>query len=394
MQTPSISNLLSPKDGIVVMENQIALKVTPRDNRKGRHTLLVLPGTELDVEEATQERAAIMNAMAEVKEEARKDSIAGPVIGPGTIMRFQTPPAVTSWRRILQVIQMMFCVHQPLYDVLNGFFLILPVIDPGHAFKGESKYGGGITGFTASALFLLVSVLAYLEAINAPNDPCCAYSLSSEEIRSTGEVFVNITPNISECHHHHQNRTDLLVANKATSADASAPAVPAISVRDKSLNDISTTPLLAISTPSPVIPKSKHYHLLPAPHHFLPSPQRLAILASLLSLLSTILYFPTSILVLPPLVTRLPSATLKWGNWFLQTLSSAGMFIASLLLAAEVQTRCGALGFAVFPTVEGPVFEASMWANFWGCWAFLVAGVLGWYESTEKWPVVKVGNGG
>ncbi|KAF2225661.1 hypothetical protein BDZ85DRAFT_257873 [Elsinoe ampelina] len=104
----------------IVLENQIALKVTPRDNRKGRHTLLVLPGTVLTAEKMPDD-ASMLKEMEEAKQgqltTLAESTVQQVVSSPGNTLRFDTPSSRATARRILQNIRLMFRLHQPLYDV-------------------------------------------------------------------------------------------------------------------------------------------------------------------------------------------------------------------------------------------------------------------------------------
>ncbi|KAF4553766.1 Hypothetical protein D9617_6g094990 [Elsinoe fawcettii] len=287
----------------------------------------------------------------------------------------------------------------------------MPSID--HGWPGEAEYGGGITGFLGSAIFLLVAILAYFEVLNAPHDTCCAYTVSNTTT-STGSMVVTVSPDLSQCTHHHQNHSSLLARDKAISLTPVADPVPLIAVADKSL---ATVDIIPVSTPLAPVTASvpqKSITLLPKKHHFLPHLQQLAFVSAMINLLASLLYFPSTILALPPLVKHLSPHTIRYGNWLVQAISSFGMWLSSLLLVREVQTRwwvpawgivgwwisslnvaggfgflvSGILGFVAFPEVDGWLYWASMLGNLIGCWAFLVASVLQWYEATEKFPVV------
>ncbi|TKX21009.1 hypothetical protein C1H76_6860 [Elsinoe australis] len=190
----------------------------------------------------------------------------------------------------------------------------MPVIAPHLSFHSESEYGGGLTNFIASAMFLSAAILTYLEALNAPDDPCCAYTLSSRETSTTGEVVVTISPDLSQCHHHHQNHRSLLSPDKVPISEPLTSSAPTIAVRDQQLNIIDATILPTPSTPKVLTSNTTAYALVPRKHHFRPHLQRLAFLSALLALLSNLIYFTSSILALPHLTNRFSPLTIKWGN--------------------------------------------------------------------------------
>ncbi|KAG8631578.1 hypothetical protein KVT40_000718 [Elsinoe batatas] len=255
--------------------------------------------------------------------------------------------------------------------------------------------GGPITGLIGSIIFLLVAILSYLEALNAPSDPCCAYTVTNS-ITSTGAMLVTVAPDLSQCHHHHQNRSSLLASDRATSLIPPSDPTPLIAITDKSLTTVDVVPVATPSAPVTAAVPSRPIALLPRKHHFLPHLQQLAFLSALVNLLGNLIYFPSTV--------------------FLQIISSLGMWLASLLLVKETQTRwwrpafgvvgwwismlnvtgglgfliSGILGFAAYTDTCGPLYLGSMVANFIGCWGFFIAAVLMWYEATEKFPVVDV----
>ncbi|KAG8630971.1 hypothetical protein KVT40_000111 [Elsinoe batatas] len=104
----------------IVLENQIALKVTPRDNRKGRHTLLVLPGTVLTAEKLSDD-ADMLKEMEEAKQgqltTLAESTVQQVASSPGNTLRFNTPSSHATIRHILHNIRLMVRLHQPLYDI-------------------------------------------------------------------------------------------------------------------------------------------------------------------------------------------------------------------------------------------------------------------------------------
>lgn len=117
MATSSASSSASTKSDPVILEHQIALKVTARDNRKGRHTLLVLPGTKVKPEIPDEKTGIITGDQEERATAVIETSVAQITTTPGAVLRFETPPPTTSWRRIGRNVQLMFRLHQPFYDI-------------------------------------------------------------------------------------------------------------------------------------------------------------------------------------------------------------------------------------------------------------------------------------
>ncbi|KAF2225662.1 hypothetical protein BDZ85DRAFT_257874 [Elsinoe ampelina] len=276
--------------------------------------------------------------------------------------------------------------------------------------------GGPITGLIGSIIFLFVAILSYLEVLNAPSDPCCAYTVTNTTT-STGAMVVTVAPDLSQCHHHHQNHSSLLASDRATSLIPPSDPTPLIAIADKSLTTVDVVPVATPSAPVTAAVPSKPITLLPRRHHFLPHHlQQLAFLAALINLFGNLIYFPSTIVSLPPVQARISPIHFRYANWFLQIISSLGMWLASLLLVSETQIRwwrpafgvvgwwismlnvtggfgfliSGILGYAAYTDICGPLYLRSMVANFIGCWGFFIAAILMWYEATEKFPVVDV----
>ncbi|PTB69443.1 hypothetical protein BBK36DRAFT_1110127 [Trichoderma citrinoviride] len=159
-----------------------------RDNRKGRHALLV-------------QRPQ-----------------------PGEDAPFMTPRRTTHPREILKTVIKTFVCY-PIWDiswlvafiftwgsvvwVINGFFVWLPVEDPSTEFDHETTTGAGVTAFIGAIVFFEVgSILLIFEAINANRSGCFGWAVEQlvEKNEGGGKPRLQVVANRHHCHHHHQNR--------------------------------------------------------------------------------------------------------------------------------------------------------------------------------------------
>ncbi|MDI1492376.1 MAG: hypothetical protein OHK93_003590 [Ramalina farinacea] len=199
--------------------SNVEYKWRSRDNRKGRHALVVKPTNKPDI----------------------------------------IPPSRTStFRATLQGLIRM-CTYFPYWDisylvaviftlgsviwVINGFFAWLPLVRPSSEFKNEILYGGGITAFIGATVFEVGSILLVLEAINTNQEGCFGWAIDRaftelldhekglDEHKSSGGKTDDLTPPASSspsyptamlkpdprsCSHHHSNKRNLV--GKGTSS--------------------------------------------------------------------------------------------------------------------------------------------------------------------------------
>lgn len=170
---------------------QIQFKWRARDNRKGRHSLVVFPPT------------------AEEEPE------------------YVTPELSSSFKSVLRNIKRMFtvCLY---WDVsylvavsftlgsldwcLNAFFVWLPFVAPDTDFHNEILTAGGVTAFIGATIFEIGSILLFLEAVNENHSSCFGWELS-QQLEKGG--LIRVSPDKNACRHHHQRNS---VVRKGSSA--------------------------------------------------------------------------------------------------------------------------------------------------------------------------------
>ncbi|KIW97533.1 uncharacterized protein Z519_01117 [Cladophialophora bantiana CBS 173.52] len=345
-----------------------------RDNRKGRHPLLV-------------QRPK-----------------------PGEEAYFVTPRRTSDPREVLKTVVKTFTSF-PIWDiswlvafiftwgsvvwVLNGFFVWLPVVAPSTEFDGEIYYGGGVTAFIGAILFFETgSILLIFEAINANNTGCFGWAveqLFDDDDQKRGVARLRVVANRHHCHHHHQNRRNFV-----------------------GRPSISTVPEAQPPSKGGKLAK-RAWQWFPSWHdlrtHYL---HEFGFLAGSAQLFGATVFGISGITALPGIIDHLtPQWRLNAAYWIPQVIGGSGFIVSSTLYMLETQqkwykpaphllgwhiafwnlvgafgfTLCGCLGMAY--KNSGAQYQAGL-ATFWGSWAFLIGSYLQLFESLNKNPVEEV----
>ncbi|KAM0253096.1 hypothetical protein ACHAQJ_007418 [Trichoderma viride] len=342
-----------------------------RDNRKGRHPLLIqrpLPG----------EDAPFMTP--------RRSSHPKEIFK--TVIRTFTcyPIWDISW------LVAFFFTWGSVVWVLNAFFVWLPLAAPSTEFDGEIYYGGGVTAFIGAIIFFeFGSILLIFEAINANNSGCFGWALESlVDSERSGSPRLRVVAARRHCHHHHQNRRNFVGKPSAATLAEARP-------------------------DSNGVDGKKQWRWFPSWHdlrtHYM---HELGFLASLAQLFGATVFGVSGFTALPGINNHLtPQWRLNAAYWIPQVVGGSGFILSSTLYMLETQqkwwkpaphllgwhiaawnlvgafgfTLSGALGMAFNNT--GAQYEAGL-ATFWGSWAFLIGSYLQLYESLNKHPVEEV----
>ena len=160
-----------------------------RDNRKGRHTLLVDSKPD-----ATTTQYLTPKCTSTLREVCR-----------GFLrMATQFPYWDISW-----LVAVMFTLGSCVW-VINAFFVWLPLVDPSTEFKNEILTGGGVTAFVGATIFEVGSVLLMFEAVNENRGGCFGWALENVWSGNVGEEeIVKVRPDKDGCLHHHRNKKNL-----------------------------------------------------------------------------------------------------------------------------------------------------------------------------------------
>lgn len=174
-----------------------------RDNRKGRHELVVRPSDAAHAGLIAPESTSTLRA-----------------IGQGFGRMFTQYP----YWDISYLVAMIFTIGSVVW-CLNGFFVFLPLAKPDSEFPTEVLYGGGITAFIGATIFEIGSVLLIFEAVNENRAGCFGWAL--EQVLEGGRM--RLRPDKDGCNHHHTNRKNFVGKGDVKS---SAPTDPSVEVKE------------------------------------------------------------------------------------------------------------------------------------------------------------------
>ncbi|KAF3935189.1 hypothetical protein ABW20_dc0109804 [Dactylellina cionopaga] len=343
-----------------------------RDNRKGRHALVVQKP------------------------------------GPGEKPHFLVPRRTSHPREILKTVIRTFTCF-PVWDiswlvafiftlgsvvwVINGFFAWLPLVAPSTEFHNEISSGGGITAFIGAICFFEIgSILLFFEAVNTNHSGCFGWAVEHLFEAEGANPNVQLIARNQDCQHHHQNRWNTV--GKATKS----------AVQDVQNGKNESDPELESAWQW--FPSWRDLRM-----HYL---HELGFLAGLSQLFGATVFGISGITGLPGILDHLaPQSTLNGAYWIPQVIGGSGFIVSSTLYMLETQrkwylpsfqllgwhiafwnligalgfTLCGALGMAYGNS--GAQYQASL-STFWGSWAFLIGSYLQLYESLNKNPVEEV----
>ncbi|KAK5098932.1 hypothetical protein LTR70_000949 [Exophiala xenobiotica] len=334
-----------------------------RDNRKGRHPLLVT-----------------------------KDD-AGEVI---------TPRPTSHSSEVLKTVSKMF-THYPIWDIswqiayiftwgsivwcINGFFAFLPFVRPSANFKGEVLDGGGITAFVGACLFFEIgSILLMFEAVNENRTGCFGWAVEKLIEEESGRGRLQLQPNLEHCTHHHPNKKNLF-GKSAVSDKSNTRSTDELRDNGKTWQWFPTRNAL----------KTHYFH-------------ELGFIASFSQFCGATIFSIAGITALPGINNNMSQPLADGIYWAPQIIGGSGFIISGTLYMLETQknwytpafhvlgwhiafwnliggigfTLCGALG----PVAgnHGAQYQAAL-STFWGSFTFLIGSVLQLYESLQKHPV-------
>ena len=169
--------------------SDVEFKWRSRDNRKGRHTIVV---------------------------DSSDDS-----------GKYITPKSTSTFRAAGQGILRMVTQY-PYWDVsylvatsftlgsivwvLNSFFVWLPLVRPDTEFKDEILTAGGVTAFLGATIFEVGSFLLMFESVNENRAGCFGWALE-KVLEGSGEKVggrVRLRPDQDGCSHHHTNKRNFV----------------------------------------------------------------------------------------------------------------------------------------------------------------------------------------
>lgn len=368
----------TPKKEDEQLASDIEFKWRSRDNRKGRHTLVIDP---------TDDPAAPHLS-------PKPTSTASGVMQGIHRMFTQFPYWDISWL-VATIFTLGSCVW-----VINAFFAYLPLVDPKTEFHDELLYGGGISAFIGATIFEIGSVLLMFEAVNENREGCFGWALERVVSGDHGDKGkIRVRADKGRCTHHHTNRNNLVGKGKIEAVGTASPSGTIDSSGEKVDGFVQDTNI------------GRGWVWFPSWHelrsHYL---RELGFLACFAQLCGATIFWISGFTALPGIINEMSQGLIDGVYWAPQIIGGTGFIISGLLFMIETQsvwwkpafgvlgwhigfwnligalgfTLCGALGPAYGNS--GAAYEASL-ATFWGSWAFLIGSTIQWYESLDKHPV-------
>lgn len=348
-------------------------KWTSRNNRKGRHALVIQPSSGEDA-------------------------------------KYMAPPVTSGFKAVMKGIWRML-VWYPFWDVsfdvayvftigsvvwvINAFFALLQYTNPALTFPGETVYAGGITAFIGATIFELGSVLLMLEAVNENRTGCFGWAVESLYDEHFGHEVTRISASKDDCTHHHRNKKNFVGSPLQDNTSRAT---------EKAGSD---------DTIDPTPPGAKNWVWWPSWYelrsHYL---HDLGFLACSSQMFGATVFWISGFTALPGIYTVLEKSTanLNGAYWVPQVIGGMGFVVSGTLFMIETQKHwwqpaptvlgwhigfwnlIGGVGFTLCPIfgLLGTQYWMELQAStstFWGSWAFLLGSTIQWYESLDKNPV-------
>jgi hypothetical protein len=378
-------------------DSDIQYHWTSRNNRKGRHTLMIRQTSERHVE----------------------DHAPWPTTGIAPVFNgiWRMGTCFFIWD-ISYIIAVVYTLASALL-VANAFLSFLPYAHPSFKPPDSIYIVEGILSLIGCTLFLASSFLTFIEAVNQNRRGCFGWKREEVWIKNTAEdemgdgvergPVTRIVPDWDNCVHRRNGWTKLF------QNDSNEPQNE-VNAQNASSDDNNIKEMAA-----KYVRRHKHvkdrepWMWLPSSHelfsHFI---YDVGFVACTILLCSSILFCAAAVAALISLSTADPNNPEIW-KWIRipQLIAGIGFMLSSTLFMVETQTdwwrpqfrvlgwhlSCwniiGGAGFAACATFA--LGGSEVWAKFqlgcsffWGAWAFLIGSVIQWYEALNKHPVERL----
>ena len=245
--------------------------------------------------------------------------------------------------------------------VINGFFVMLPVVSPSSAFPGESTWGGGLSALIGATVFEIGSVLLMLEAVNENRTDCFGWALeeSADGIRHLRRQHHR------NCRHHHAQKGYLV------SPKPPAPSAHVAGGEHQRRDDASQ------QEQGPADWESRTWSWWPTWYeirtHYI---REIGFLACSSQMAGATIFWIAGFTALPDIDKHFSRKAENCAYWLPQVLGGTGFVVSSLLFMIEVQPRW----YIAAPDVLG--WHVGFW-NLIGAVGFTLCGALGMGETRE-----------
>jgi hypothetical protein len=381
-----------------------------RDNRKGRHALLIRRGKDGKIRpHGTLEPTNTLPATVR-----------------GFVALFTRYPYwdISWW------VAIMFTLGSLVW-IANGFTVLFPTIgkDSSQAVSNASSW----SALAGASLFFLGSYLLFLEAINANRNGCFGWAVE-RTIKGRGPE-AEVHP--GECQHHHYREKERLENSNDEEASESSHSAQVSDNQDDDAQDDdyqdddnqagqaysgkpgtgSKDNILAQENEPE---DDEHIHdwmWWPTWHdfrtHFM---HEIGFIACNIQLISASLFWLSKFTTLPGISKYISQPVVDGTHWAPQIVGCVGFIVACVLFILETQQSwylpapsvlgwhvgfwklIGCIGFAL-SAVFGPLGEHRMRfaesqtsiSTFWGSWAILIGSIVQLYEALDKYPIIEEG---
>ncbi|KAF8859892.1 hypothetical protein BDZ45DRAFT_589224 [Acephala macrosclerotiorum] len=293
------------------------------------------------------------------------------------------------WRDVSYLVGVSFTIGSAVF-VVNGFFLLLPLIAPTTDFSTETPYATPASSVIGTLIFLVGSWVAVLEALNLGR---------GEPIVTEGIPLESGTKSISK--KDDEEAVQIKVRDSSTDSSSS-----------HSSEAPKQHPIQAVQSSIPPTPAPQLAMLGSSTFIYIPTKQQLTntylrslcLHASLIQLIGAIIFGMATITSIPNAINLSNPILLHYLNLLPATLGGVFFLIAALLQTLNSQSRhwyrpeptkwdwwvgvwnaVGSLGFLLAGLLPW-VSNGSEWgtlqgtlADFWGSWAFLVGSLIQWW---------------
>lgn len=284
-----------------------------RNNRKGRHALVIEPSSRSSAPYLTPKPTSSL-----------------PETGKGILrMCTQFPYWDVSY-----LVAVVFTLGSVLW-VLNAFFVYLPLVQPRTEFRNEIFFGGGITAFVGATIFEIGSILLMMEAVNENRAGCFGWALG-KFLEGIGEHEGKywIRPDLSICKHHHTNKKNLVGKSKGMDVSHGNLIyiyfVPAVSLNTVSPRDVSLSLDELGEKPLETGKQGNEWIWFPSMHelksHYL---RELGFLASLSQLFGASVFWISGFTGLPGINNHLSQELLDGIFWTPQVIGGTGFIVSA-----------------------------------------------------------------
>ena len=171
--------------------SNIYFKWRSRDNRKGRHVLVIKPTSD------SHTPATVQSPITPQPTSTLLSTLRG----------FRRMLTRFPYWNISYLVATIFTLGSVLW-VFNAFFVWFPLVEPSTKFPTEIAQGGGITAFIGATIFEIGSVLLMFEAVNENRAGCFGWAV--EQVWEGEQGRLKVREDAEGCAHHHTNKRNLV----------------------------------------------------------------------------------------------------------------------------------------------------------------------------------------